>query len=65
MPSAEIFAWHKSFKTELCFSGKQNLLTMWTNRIKSVHSKRHVEFSGRQETAPGGIAQLYQHMFQE
>lgn len=45
--------------------GKQNLLTMWTNRIKSVHSKRHVEFSGRQETTPGGIAQLYQHMFQE
>ena len=46
-------------------AGKQNLLTMWTNRIKSVHSKRHVEFSGRQETTPGGIAQLYQHMFQE
>lgn len=43
--------------------GKQNLLTMWTNRIKSVHSKRHVEFSGRQETPPGEIAQLYQHMF--
>lgn len=45
--------------------GKQNLLTMWTNRIKSVHSKRHVEFSGRQETAPGSIAELYQHLFQE
>ena len=46
------------------FSAKQNLLSMWTNRIKSVHSKRHTEFIGRQENK-GTIAELYKHMFEE
>lgn len=44
--------------------GKQNLLSMWTNRIKSVHSKQHTEFIGRQENK-GTIAELYKHMFEE
>ena len=45
------------------FSGKQNLLSMWTNRLKSVHSKRHTEFIGRQENK-GTIAELYKQMFE-
>ncbi|KAL4225921.1 hypothetical protein ACF0H5_013909 [Mactra antiquata] len=45
-------------------SGKQNLLSMWTNRMKSVHSKRHTEFIGRQENI-GTIAELYKHLFEE
>ena len=44
--------------------GKQNLLSMWTNRMKSVHSKRHEEFIGRQENK-GTIAELYRHMFEQ
>ncbi|XP_052780061.1 integrator complex subunit 13-like isoform X2 [Mya arenaria] len=44
-------------------AGKQNLLSMWTNRIKSVHSNRHEEFIGRQENK-GTIAELYRHMFE-
>ncbi|XP_052284030.1 integrator complex subunit 13-like isoform X16 [Dreissena polymorpha] len=44
-------------------SGKQSLLSIWTNRIKSVHSQRHEEFIGRQENK-GTIADLYRHMFE-
>ncbi|XP_021342348.1 protein asunder homolog isoform X1 [Mizuhopecten yessoensis] len=42
-------------------AGPQNLLSLWTNRIKSVHSRRHEEFSGRQESGEG-IAELYKHL---
>lgn len=44
--------------------GKQNLLSMWTNRIKNAHSKYHTEFIGRQENK-GTIAELYKHMFEQ
>lgn len=44
--------------------GKSNLLAMWTDRIKMVHSRRHEEFIGRQENR-GTIAELYKHMFEE
>lgn len=44
--------------------GKSNLLAMWTDRIKTVHSRRHEEFIGRQENR-GTIAELYKHMFEE
>lgn len=43
---------------------KQNLLSIWTNCIKSVHSKRHTEFIGCQENE-GTIAELYKHMFED
>ena len=43
----------------------QNLLSMWTSRIKSQHSKRHVEFAGRAEN-PGNLhAELYIHLEEE
>lgn len=42
-------------------SGPQNLLSLWTNRIASIHSKRHVEFAGRLESKDN-VAELYQHM---
>ena len=42
-------------------SGGQSLLNMWTNSIKSVHSRRHCDFAGRQN-ADSNIAELYTHM---
>lgn len=42
-------------------SGPQNLLSLWTNRISSIHSKRHVEFAGR-VGSKDNVAELYQHM---
>ncbi|XP_071082400.1 integrator complex subunit 13-like [Haliotis cracherodii] len=53
----------KKFKAEESFirSGGQNLLSMWTNRIKTIHNKRHVEFAGR-EDCTGAVAELYIHL---
>ena len=45
-------------------SGPQNLLSLWTNRISSIHSKRHVEFAGRLESKDN-VAELYQHLNEE
>lgn len=45
-------------------SGPQNLLSLWTNRIASIHSKRHVEFAGRLESE-GNVAELYKHLKEE
>jgi hypothetical protein len=43
----------------------QNLLSMWTSRLKSQHGKRHVEFAGRAEN-PGSLkAELYIHLKEE
>ncbi|KAK3101422.1 hypothetical protein FSP39_003458 [Pinctada imbricata] len=42
-------------------TGSQSLLAMWTNKIKSVHSKRHIEFAGRLESE-GNVAELYQNL---
>ncbi|XP_064604179.1 integrator complex subunit 13-like isoform X2 [Liolophura sinensis] len=41
--------------------GPQNLLSMWTNRLSAISSKRHSEFSGRLESS-GNVAELYQHL---
>ena len=48
----------------LFLSPGQNLLTMWTNRIKTIHGKRHPEFVGRLESG-GKVAELYEHMKKE
>ncbi|XP_038061672.1 integrator complex subunit 13-like isoform X2 [Patiria miniata] len=45
-------------------AGPQSLLTLWSNRINSIHSKRHVEFAGRQE-ATGKVAELYPNLMRE
>lgn len=41
--------------------GPQNLLSMWTNRLSAISSKRHSEFAGRLESN-GNIAELYQDL---
>ncbi|XP_023243853.1 integrator complex subunit 13-like [Centruroides sculpturatus] len=57
--------WKKSkssvdmFRNKL--SGPQSLLSLWTNRINSEHSKHHVEFAGR-INSNNGIAKLYTNL---
>ena len=43
----------------------QNLLSMWTSRIKSQHNKRHMEFAGRAENPDSLKAELYIHLQEE
>ncbi|XP_022105376.1 integrator complex subunit 13-like [Acanthaster planci] len=45
-------------------AGPQSLLSLWNNRINSIHSKRHAEFAGRQE-ATGKVAELYPNLMRE
>lgn len=47
--------------TQFKSKGASNLLSLWTDRIKSVHSKRHMEFSGRAQS-DGNQAELYQNL---
>ena len=37
---------------------------MWTNKEKTQHSKKHIEFAGRAEN-PGDFAELYIHLKEE
>ncbi|KAK7102296.1 integrator complex subunit 13-like [Littorina saxatilis] len=57
----------KKTKTEdlLMRPGGQNLLSMWTSRMKTVHNKRHVEFAGRAENPNNLQAELYIHLKEE
>ncbi|KAJ8047812.1 Integrator complex subunit 13 [Holothuria leucospilota] len=41
--------------------GGQSLLSLWTNRLKTIHSRRHEEFAGRAESF-GAIATLYPNL---
>ena len=45
--------------------GPQSVLSMWTNRIQSIHNSRHAEFSGRIESKGNKQAELYTFMKEE
>ncbi|KAK6994947.1 protein asunder [Biomphalaria glabrata] len=53
----------KKLKAEelLMRSGGQTLLTMWNNRLKTIHQKRSHEFDARLDS-PGDKAKLYIHL---
>lgn len=61
MISAFGFVWWLINNFFILSPGASNLLSLWTDRIKSVHSKRHVEFSGRAQS-DGNQAELYQNL---
>ncbi|XP_048741642.2 integrator complex subunit 13-like [Ostrea edulis] len=48
-------------ETQFKTKGAGSLLSLWTDRIKTVHSKRHVEFTGRSQS-DGNQAELYQNL---
>lgn len=45
-------------------SGGLSLLSLWTNRLKTLHNSRHEEFAGRAESE-GNIADLYPDLGEE
>lgn len=51
----------KKFKLGFEPASSQSLLSMWTNRMKTVHKTSCLEFSGRQSAA-GNKADLYQRL---
>ncbi|KAL3853647.1 hypothetical protein ACJMK2_017177 [Sinanodonta woodiana] len=62
----EVSEAEKSWKDieRLCFTGGQNLLSIWTSRIKVVHSMQHVPFAGRAE-GEGKVAVLYKQLLEK
>ncbi|XP_071784159.1 integrator complex subunit 13-like [Asterias amurensis] len=45
-------------------AGPQSLLSLWSGRINTIHSKRHSEFAGRSESS-GKVAALYPNLMKE
>ncbi|GFS20698.1 protein asunder homolog, partial [Elysia marginata] len=54
----------KKMKSEdlLMRSGGQTLLSMWNNRLCTIHAKRAQEFDGYSDLDSGGKARLYIHL---
>ncbi|KAK3774530.1 hypothetical protein RRG08_049466 [Elysia crispata] len=54
----------KKMKSEdlLMRSGGQTLLSMWNNRLRTIHAKRAHEFDGRVDVDSDGKAKLYIHL---
>ena len=41
------------------------MLSLWSNRVSTIQSKKHIEFAGRAESSGSCIAQLYPKPMQE
>lgn len=54
----------KKMKSEelLMRSGGQTLLSMWNNRLRTIHAKRSHDFDGWSDTDSDGKARLYIHL---